>query len=169
MLKVCIFPKRLNGVEFLKVWIAQILWCIWSNRDVNHVKTNFWHFRYHQMGEIIKEIATYPKIHIFSPTLKYIFSHTIYVLRHQYIVTHYPCCQILPCKHAKQILFTISTFGFLLYCACASSKHKLMHLYIWSEMEKWGASLFFKIKVCSPLDPANPLYQTSIVELHNMC
>ena len=27
----------------------------------------------------------------------------------------------------------------------------------------------FKIKVCSPLDPANPLYYRHIIYLHNIC
>ena len=55
-------------------------------------------------GEIFKGISTYPKINTFS---HYICS------RHQNVVTYYRCSQILQCKHAEDILFTVSTFGFL--------------------------------------------------------
>ena len=35
-------------------------------------------------------------------------------------------------------------FWFSFYCACASFNHKLMYLYVLSEMEKGGAHLFLK-------------------------
>ena len=51
MLKARIFPKRLTkwGGIFKSI-NCEFLSCIWSNRYVNHVKTNFWWFKYHQMG-----------------------------------------------------------------------------------------------------------------------
>ena len=51
MLKACIFPKSLTtwGGIF-KSMNCQLFLCIWSNRYVNHVKTNFWWLKYHQMG-----------------------------------------------------------------------------------------------------------------------
>ena len=46
------------------------------------------------------------------PSLKLTFVHTIYDQGIKNAVTHYPCCPILPYKHAERILFTESTFGF---------------------------------------------------------
>ena len=54
-------------------------------------------------------------------------------------------------------------FWFSFYCACASFKRKLMYLYIRSEMEKMRWFTIFKIKVCSHLDPASPLYYRRVL------
>ena len=59
-------------------------------------------------------------------------------------------------------------FWFSFNCACASFKHKVMYLYIWSEMEKWGASLFLKLKYVPPLDPANPLYYRRVLSIYTI-
>ena len=42
----------------------------------------------------------------------------------------------------------------------------LMYLYIRSEMEKMRCFTIFKMKVYSPLDPANPLYHKLILSIY---
>ena len=99
-------------------------------------------------GEIIRYISTYTKINICS--------HHIYSRLHKSSdpLTLLPNFAIKTCR--IDCVYSIY-FWFSFYCACVSFYHKLMYLYALSEMEKGGAPLFFKIKVCSPfLDPANP-------------
>ena len=43
-----------------------------------------------------------------------------------------------------------------------------MYLYIRSEMEKWGASLFLKWKYVPPPDPANPLYYRCVLPIYTI-
>ena len=135
--------------------------CTWSYRYVNHVKTNVRWLKYHQMG---RQSRLYPH------TLKLTFAPTIYIQGIKHGVTHYPCCPILPWKHTEKDFSHRIYFWFSYYRACASFKHKLMYLYVQSEMEKWGASLFLKWQYPPPPWPRKSfILQTYDIYLHNIC
>ena len=91
MLKACIFPKSLTiwGGIFKSI-NCEFFSCIW------------W-FKY-QTGR---------KSRSYLPSLKLTFAHTIYDQGIKNAMTQYPCCPVLPHKHALYILFMESTFGFL--------------------------------------------------------
>ena len=109
-------------------------------------------------GNIFKGLSTYPKINTFS--------------RHIFKVSNCSDPLLLLPNFAMQscrIDFVhIIYFWFPFYCTCASSKHELMHLFIQSEMEKWGASLFLKWKYVPPIDPSNPLQHRIILSIYTI-
>ena len=94
MLKACIFPKSLTtwGGSFISINCDFFFSCIWSNSYVNHVKINFWWLQYHQMGRQSRS---------YLPILKLTFAHTIYDQGIKNAMTQYPCCPVLPYKHAE--------------------------------------------------------------------
>ena len=108
-------------------------------------------------GEIIKNIFTYPKINICS--------HHICSSLHESSdpLSLLPNFVIKACR--IDLVYSIY-FWFSFYCACASFFHRLMYLYALSEMEKRRCFIICKIKVCSPLDTANPLYHKLILSIY---
>ena len=50
---------------------------------------------------------------MYLPSLKLTIADTISDKGIKNAMTQYPCCPVLPYRHAESILFTESTFGFL--------------------------------------------------------